>query len=428
VTRVVEWVEAHERELVLAAVVAAVLVRLAYAAVAVSPKLTDDETSFWAVAGNLVHGHGYSYEGSATAWRPPVYTFALAALRGIGLGVRGVQVVQALVGASVPWLFHRAAGRLPVPAWLAVAAAWAAALYPPFVHIASQALSENASLPLLVLAVWASLVLLDAPSARHAVLTGAAWGAAVLARPAALPALAVFGIALLARRRIAVAAAVAAVTLLVLFPWEVRDVRAGGVGGAVPVVSNESFTLWVSNRADAVGYKDVFRDPRYPGLEDYGVYGRAFPGIEKLAARHHFDFDHASEASRDRWFRSLVVHDVRSDPARFVSRGAAKTVAALQPAPGNASREEKTSKAAKAVLWVTSGPLELLGLAGVAWLLAGGTAKERFLAGAALVSLVGLAVHLPYVRYRVGAVDPLLILAAASLLGRVWRPTPDPAR
>ena len=54
-----------------AAAAAAVVLRLFYAAVVVSPRLTDDETSFWAIAGNLAHGRGFSYLGHATAWRPP---------------------------------------------------------------------------------------------------------------------------------------------------------------------------------------------------------------------------------------------------------------------------------------------------------------------------------------------------------------------
>jgi hypothetical protein len=399
-------------------VVVGVVVRLVYALFVVSPKLTDDETHFWRIAGNIADGKGYSYLGEATAWRPPVYTYALATLRWIGLGVRGVQVVQAVVGASIALLLVWSARRLRLPEWAVLLAGLAGALYPPFVHVASQALSENASIPLLLLAVWLTLVVLDAPRGAYpiAVAAGAAWGLAILARPAALPALAVAAVVAVVARRPA-AAAVVIVAAIVVAPWVARDDHA--VGGPLAVVSNESFTLWVSNRLDAEPLKDVFRDPKYPGLQDYGVYGREFPGIERLAREKHFDFDDANEYERDRWFRGLVVDDVKADPWRFVRRAAAKSVLALAPAPDNASQQERTSRAAKVVLWLTSGPLMVLGLAGLVVMAARAGPKGWFLTGSALISLVGLATHLPYVRYRVGSVDPFLILAAAWLLAAV---------
>jgi len=405
----------------------AVGLRLAYAAVGVSPQLTDDETSFWAVAGAVVDGRGFAYEGSPTAWRPPLYTFGLAGLRVAGLGVCGVQGVQALIGAATPVLLWATVRRLGAPAWAGVGAAAAAAFYPPFVHLASQVLSENASIPLLALAVWATVGLLRAEPARWpgAAATGIAWGLATLARPAALPGFALACVAVVAARRwrprVPAALALGLAGVAVLAPWTLRN--SAEVGGPVPVVSNEGFTLWVSNRLDARALKDVFRDPDYPGLEDYGVYGRSFPGIVDVAAADGFDFPAASEAERDAWFRDRVRADLLADPTRFAGRSAAKTVAVLAPAPENASREEATSPAAAAVLWATSGPVVVVGLAGLAVLAVRGGRAGIFVAATAVVSLVGVATHLPYVRYRVGAVDPLLIVAAAWLVAGAPRAT-----
>ena len=407
------WVDDHERELLWGVVLVAVVVRLLYAAVAVSAKLTDDETHFWAIAGSVADGDGYEYAGEPTAWRPPVYTYAVALLRWIGLGVRGVQVVQALVAASIPLLLVACTRRLDLPKWAGVMAAAIGAVYPPFVHLSSQVLSENASIPLLLLAVWLSLVVFAAPRAWPlAAGAGIAWGAAILARPAAIPAFAVALVVALVRRPTSALMALA-VGALVVAPWIVRN--DDRVGGPTPVVSNESFTLWVSNRLDTDELKDVFRDPAYPGLQDYGVYGRDFPGIHDLARREGFDFDGADEATRDRWFRELVVDDVGEDPWRFARRAAAKSVLALAPAPDNASQQERTSAGAKVVLWLTSGPVILLGVAGLALLAGRGGANGIFLALAAAISLVGLATHLPYVRYRVGAVDPFFILGAVAI-------------
>jgi Dolichyl-phosphate-mannose-protein mannosyltransferase len=410
------------RSLVAVAVLAVVL-RLVYAWFGVSPQLTDDETHFWAIAGNIAAGDGYTYEGEPTAWRPPAYTFALAGLRAVGAGVRGVQVVQAIVGAATPLLLWALARRLGLPRWAALGAGLVAAAYPPFVHFPSQMLSENLAIPLLCAALLVTVRLLATLRPADAALCGSAWALAALARPSSLPAC---GVAIVAvalgrswRPRLLAAGTVTLVCLALLAPWAARNAVA--VGGPVPVVSNEGFTSWVSNRLDARHLKDVFDERAYTGIEDYGVYGRAFPGIASLAARDGFDFDAASEAKRDAWFRERLAADVRADPLRFVSRAAAKSAAVLAPAPENASREERTSAAATAVLWVTSGPVLVLGLSGLVGLAVRGGRSGRFLAAAALVSLVSLATHLPYVRYRVGAVDPILIVAASWLAAQYPR-------
>ncbi len=395
----------------------AVALRLAYAWFGVSPQLTDDETHFWAIAGNIAGGDGYSYEGEPTAWRPPAYTYALAGVRAAGADVRAVQVVQAILGAATPLLLWALARRLGLGRW-ALVAGLAAACYPPFVHFASQVLSENLALPLLCAALVLTVRLLQTMNLGDAALCGSAWALATLARPSALPAFAIAVIAVpLARRRRLILPAILTMTCLAsLAPWTVRNALT--VGGPVPVVSNEGFTSWVSSRIDAEDLKDVFDERAYPGVEDYGVYGRAFPGIAGLATAHGFDFAAASEAERDAWFRQRLAEDVRADPGRFVTRAVGKTLAALAVAPENASREERTSPVAALILWATSGPILALGLLGLVGLVLRAGAPGRFLAAAALVSLVGLATHLPYVRYRVGAVDPILAVAAVWLVAQ----------
>ena len=338
----------------------------------------------------------------------------------VGAEVRAVQVVQALLGAVAVLGIVLLARRVVLPWWAAAFAGLAAALYPPFVHLASQLLSENLSLPLYVFALAATVPLLTRPTGRAALGAGVLWGLAVLGRPAVLPVLGVAGLAVLLARaaplgfRIGIAALLGIAALAVVVPWTVRN--AVTIGGPVPVVSNEGFTLWVANRLDAEGVKDVFRDPAYPGLEDYGVYGRDFAGIVDVAAEDGFDFEAADEAARDEWFREQATAAIREDPVRFMVRTAQKVLLALEPAPDNASREEATSSAAALVLWATSGPVLLGGFLGLAVLAARRGAAGRFLAAAAVVGLVGMAVHLPYVRYRVGVVDPVLIVGLAAFL------------
>jgi hypothetical protein len=382
---------------------AAIFARLAYIFAMAGTKLSDDEASFWSIAGNIVHGHGFSYQGRATAWRPPLYTYAVAAGRWAGAGIREVQVGQAFIGAATPPLFYLLARRIGLSHRAALVTAWIGALYPPFVYYAGRILSENLDIPLYLLALWLTLEWLDRRNSDWAFLCGAAWGLAILGRPSNIPIL-------------VVAAAFVA-------PWVVRN--ANSVGGPEPVTSNEGITVWAPNRLDTNQLKNVLNDPRYPGMQEYSIYGRAFPGIEALARAKHFDFDRASEAAQDAWFRNI-----RAEPLRFVRRTLERAAVVLVPAPDNATQTAKTGLAAKVVLWLTSGPVVVLGTVGLVELLRRRWRGSAFLMVSAVVALGFLAIHLPYVRYRVDGVDPILIPAAAWLVvdgWRRWRPAPTEA-
>jgi hypothetical protein len=273
------------------------------------------------------------------------------------------------------------------------------------------------------------VVWLDRRGTGWAVACGLAWGLAILGRPTALPvaALCVVVGAVAVRavgsgdppRRAGPRVLEAAVALLVIgavmTPWVARN--ASAVGGPEPVTSNEGFALWSANRLDDVGLKSVNDNVRYPGMQDYAVYGRAFPGVEALARSKGFAFDTATEAAQDRWFRDLAVHDIEARPWRFVSRTVERALFVLLPAPGNASQTAKTGAAEKLALWVTSGPLVLIGVVGLGaiWVRRRRDASIWFLALSALGSLVLVATHVPDVRYRVDGVDPILIVTAAWL-------------
>jgi hypothetical protein len=422
-----------------AATAAAVAARMAYIVLLAGTKLSDDEISFWTVAGNLARGRGFSYQGQATAWRPPLYTGALAAARWVGASVRTVEFGQAVLGAATPLLFYALTLRLTGSRKAALAGAWIGALYPPFVYFAGRILSENLAIPLYVLALWLSLEWLQKGGRLLAAACGAAWGLAILGRPTVLAVAALCVVAGVVagggwRRRgvertphrtrwgegLLQAALVAVVTVVVLVPWMVRN--ASAVGGPEPVVSNEGFTLWVPNRPDTNQLKNVLDDRVYPGMQDYAVYGRAFPGIEAVARSKGFDFEHADEAARDAWFRGLAVHDIEARPITFARRTIERAGLVLLPAPDNASQTAKTGTAAKLALWVTSGPVIVLGIAGLGWMLV----RERrrallwFMVLSAAGSLLLVAIHVPYVRYRVDGVDPVLIPPAAWLVIEAW--------
>jgi 4-amino-4-deoxy-L-arabinose transferase-like glycosyltransferase len=410
---------------VVVAAAAGVVVRLAYVLVMAGTKLSDDETSFWAIAHNIATGHGFSYQGRSTAWRPPLYTGVLAAARWLGMSIRDVQLAQAVVGAATVVLLFAVTRELTGSHRAGVVAAWIGALYPPFVYFSGRMLSENAAIPLYVAALWLSVAWLQRGGTGRAAWCGLAWGAAILGRPTMVPVAVLCVVVGLwawggaSRRggsRLGQAAVVAVVMIVVLAPWVARN--ASAVGGPEPVTSNEGFALWSANRLDDGALKSVNDDVRYPGMQDYAVYGRAFPGIEALARTKGFDFDQASEAAQDAWFRKLATHDIEARPARFVVRTIERAGLVLVPAPDNASQTAKTGKAAKLVLWVTSGPVIVVGILGLAWLV---IRRRRepvawFLLLSAVGSLLLVATHVPDVRYRVDGVDPILIVTAAWLV------------
>ena len=427
------------------AVGAAVLARFAYVFLLAGTKLSDDEISFWGIAGNIAHGRGFSYAGRATAWRPPLYTGMLAAARWVGASVRTVEIGQALLGGALPVLFYLLTIRLGGSKRAATLAAWIGGLYPPFVYFAGRILSENLAIPLYVLALWLTLEWLQRRTLGWAVVCGAAWGVSILGRPTSIPVAvlaAVVGAVVIGARaghaaahalapgdrepfgRVAAGVGQALILLVValafLVPWMVRN--DGAVGGPEPVTSNEGFTLWVSNRLDTNQLKNVLDTTRYPGIQDYSVYGRDFPGIEALARARGFDFDHAGEAVQDAWFRGMALHAIAADPLRFLGRTVLRAGTVLVPAPDYSTQTAKTGTAASLVLWVTSGPVIVVGALGlIVLVVATREATSWFLALTALGTLLFVAVHVPYVRYRVDGVDPPLIPAAAWLVADGWR-------
>ncbi len=403
---------------------AAVLARLAYVFVLSGTKLSDDEISFWTIAGNVARGRGYTFAGAATAWRPPLYTFALAGARWAGLSIRTVEVGQALVGAATPVLFYLLARRLGASGRAATLAAWIGALYPPFVYFAGRILSENLAIPLYVLALWVTVEWLRRGGIRWAALAGLAWGLSILARPTSIPiavlAVAVGVVAVRTGRRAVEGVLILALAAVCVLPWAVRN--ASAVGGPEPVASNEGFTLWVSNRLDTGQLKDVLDTTRYPGIQDYSVYGRMFPGIEALAREKGFAFDQAGEAARDAWFRGLALHAIGQRPLRFIGRSVERALYVLIPAPSYASQTARTGTAATAVLWVTSGPVIVLGFVGAAVLpLRRRRPEAWFLALAVALAMAFVAIHVAYVRYRVDGVDALLVPPAAWLVADLVR-------
>ena len=218
-------------------------------------------------ARSIADGQGYPESryapgGGPSAFRPPLYPYALGAVYAVtGPSLTAGQVAAALAGVVC-------VGLLGVLAWQlwtrreALLAMGIAAVYPPLVLTNTTLISESLALPLIVGTVVTVVHFRRTLAIRWALLAGALLGLAILTRPALIvlaPPLLV-GLWLAPRRRSgsvfpAVAALAAAVILIA--PWTIRN--AVEMDAFVPFTTQTGYLL-------AGTYNDSARlDERFPG-------------------------------------------------------------------------------------------------------------------------------------------------------------------
>src|SRR5688500_9403858 len=130
-----------------------------------------DAADFERHADSLASGDGYpssqlGVEGP-TAFRPPLYPVALAAVDLVGGGWTAMRILGVLLGVATVALTFLIAQRL----WdrrVAVVAGGIAAVFPPLVVLSAALLSELLFLPLALASVWAVLQYRDDPRLRWA--------------------------------------------------------------------------------------------------------------------------------------------------------------------------------------------------------------------------------------------------------------------
>ena len=202
-----------------------------------------DGALYWEWAEGLVRGAG---EPSGAFYLAPLYPHFLAAAFLVGLGARGVLLVQHLLSvataATLACVARDRAGR---------AAGWTAAVlylvYHPFAYYASRPLGETLALFLASLSLWA----VERRSSGGAVSGGALSGLTSLARPNLLLVPGLWAVGELVGRRWRRGAVVAAGLALVLGPVAVRNYVASGHW--VPISSNGGITAWHGNGPGAQG-------------------------------------------------------------------------------------------------------------------------------------------------------------------------------
>lgn len=226
--------------------------RLIHAALGV-PVPLQDTPDYDELALNLLRGEGFvshaNWHGFAMySWRPPFYSFFLAAVYGVwGHNHAAVQIIQTSIGAATVVLLWFVVRRF------CAAAAWPAALlaavYGPLIAISSEIMSECFFTFWVLLALWA---LGDEKRRRNYMIAGGvAIALAALTRPVGLLLLPAFAVAeLYLRGRSAVQSVlwVAGVAALVIAPWTLRNYLVHGA--LVPISTHGGFIIARSNAAE----------------------------------------------------------------------------------------------------------------------------------------------------------------------------------
>jgi len=227
---------------------------------------------------NLLSGKGYAQDGAPVATTPPLYVLFLAGVYGLGATPATVRVVQAVLGAAACLLLY-VIGRKMFDDQVALLAALLLSVHPAYTYVAGLHLTENAFLPLLLLALLCAVTLGSRPSAREALMLGAAAGLGSLARAAFLGFLPFLLVWVLLRdgpRSVSAYRTVALVVLgfaAVLAPWTVRNALV--LRAFVPVQSNGALVFWAGNNPHADGglvwpTRKTWTGPKPP---DDGRYG-----------------------------------------------------------------------------------------------------------------------------------------------------------
>lgn len=392
--------------------------------------IRDDAESYLLIARTLASGHGFAFhpDSPPTSWRAPGYPLLLAgvfaATGGSLLAVRLVHALLWTLAAVAAYALVRALAIDRKRPWSALAVAALTGLYPEFVGMTGLLWSENATIPLLLVALVAVVAALRGrPSLAGALGAGVLVGLAALTRSTVLALLpAILALGWLGRpdrrcRWLAAAAVVAAAATVA--PWTWRNARVHGV--PILVESNLGYNLYVGNCPDT---PIPFAWQRARRLATDAHYQRLIAG--------------RSEAGRYRALTQATLAEIRRDPLAALRRAAGKAFDFWLPDffVARNARVGALGDAARllwpAILAVTvSTSLLVMGAALVrAWQTRTEWQTRWIVLAVGLYMLPHLATY-GASRYHL-PVLPLLMLLAASPLARwweavAWRRRPKPA-
>ena len=399
-------------KLLAAALLTALVLRLLFALVYWTGKpLTHDELEYLHLGHSLATGQGLHYTSEADAdlpnaryGRAPVYPAFIAALEttfGRENVVRNVRAAQALAGALAVWLLAALARRI-AGARAGLITAWIAAVYPPLVLLSAFMLSESVYVVLAFGTVLLLSTVVDGDtgsatpsrSRRVGLAAGVLAGLAVLTRPAMLFFLLIAAVALVARRRLALVAMLAAGSLLIVAPWTLRNFRE--YHRFVLVASEGGLTFWTGNH------------PLSPGEGDMA----ANPAIKRESQRLRAEHPSLTEEEMEPIYYREAFAAIGRNPVWWSGLLIRKLFYAVVPLGPSYTLHSWRYRVASTVPYLLILPTGVAGLV-QAWR-RGHTPRALLwlMASALLVAIV----FLPQERFRIPAIDPALIVGTAIFL------------
>jgi len=360
----------------------------------VGKPLTHDEQEYWTLSRNLAAGRGLVYDddGHEHFGRAPGYAVFLAAVRSIDDSIAAVKVAQSVLGAFgvavIAMLATRAAGPRA-----GAAASVIAALYPPLVWMPGYLLSETLySLLALVgtLLLWRAL---DRPTPGKFFATGIAIGLTALVRPVAIPFLALVVLVLGLGRRVLPAVVLVLGAAIIVGPWAAWKTHESG--RLILIASEGGITFWTGNHPLAIGEGDMAANPAIQAANR--ELRAAHPGL-------------SPDEMEPVYYREALEF-IRAEPLRFLALLPRKLFYLWVPVgPGYELHSALYRHSARISYLI------LLPFAVVGFLRLVGSRREALplwlLAGSAVLACL---VFFPQDRYRVPAIDPVMIICAASL-------------
>jgi 4-amino-4-deoxy-L-arabinose transferase-like glycosyltransferase len=281
---------------------------------------------FFVLAQNIAVGKGIALDdGTATAFRVPLYPMFLVAVTVGHKAFLSILFAQSLIGAGTVWCAAMIAREIFGNA-AAVIAAILTAIYPYYV-VHDTALQETSLFTfLMALAVLLLLRARRSGSVLTAASAGVALGAAVLTRANLAP-FALFAPVWLAlagglhaapwRRRLGMAVFCAGVGALTVAPWLVRSYR---LTGSATLSTQSGFFLWLGN--------NPYTFTRYPKESidrSQAIALAALTSQEKIEIKARS----SSEAAVDQWFWKKGSDYIREHPWQSLRNSFRKVVDAF---------------------------------------------------------------------------------------------------